>query len=178
MDIKVSVFLISQVLIGIAFCFDLLSFQLKERKQILICFIVASTLIATHFFLLEQVTAACLILVSTTRFLASYFTTAKRWMVFFLLITTVVFYFTFAGKLSILAYAASLIGTWGSFQDKDKALRLCMMMGTTLWIIHNIFAGSPAAVALEIFFLGSNLWGYYRFYIRKIPTSAETGQEL
>jgi hypothetical protein len=41
-----------------------------------------------------------------------------------------------------------------------------MLAGTCLWIIHNLLAGSPGAVILEIFFASSNIIGYYRFYIR------------
>jgi len=41
-----------------------------------------------------------------------------------------------------------------------------MMIGTLVWIGHNALAGSPAAAVLETFFLGSNLVGYYRYYLR------------
>ena len=47
-------FILSQILIGIAICFDLISFQLKERGKILGCLLVSCTLIGIHFALLEQ----------------------------------------------------------------------------------------------------------------------------
>ncbi len=51
----------------------------------------------------------------------------------------------------------------------DKRFRELMMLGIAIWIVHNILAGSPGAVVLETFFLGSNLVGYYRFYRRNPP---------
>jgi hypothetical protein len=44
-----------------------------------------------------------------------------------------------------------------------------MMVSSLVWIVHNILAFTPAAVVLETFFLGSNVFAYYRFYIRRRP---------
>ena len=41
-----------------------------------------------------------------------------------------------------------------------------MLIGTSLWIVHNFLAGSPGAVLMEAIFISSNLVGYFRFYIR------------
>ena len=41
-----------------------------------------------------------------------------------------------------------------------------MFIGTSFWLVHNYFANSPAAVFMEVLFLGSNLIGYYRHYIK------------
>jgi hypothetical protein len=45
-------------------------------------------------------------------------------------------------------------------------LRQLMFIGTCLWLIHNIIAGSPGAVIMEIIFLSSNMVGYFRYYIK------------
>ena len=52
-----TLFALSQLLAGIAIGFDLLSFQFKERRQIIACLIVSCLLIATHFALLGLWTA-------------------------------------------------------------------------------------------------------------------------
>lgn len=41
-----------------------------------------------------------------------------------------------------------------------------MVICSSIWIIHNYLAGSPGAVLMEIFFLSSNIVGYFRYYIR------------
>ncbi|CAH1586108.1 hypothetical protein THF1C08_280031 [Vibrio jasicida] len=47
-------FFLSQVLVAIAICFDLLSFQFKERKKIVASLFCAGVLISSHFALLDN----------------------------------------------------------------------------------------------------------------------------
>ncbi|PHR72087.1 MAG: hypothetical protein COA66_07745 [Arcobacter sp.] len=159
-------FLLSQIFIGIAICFDMMSFQFKERKKIIICFFCASIFIAIHFLLLEQYTAASLVFISALRFITSIFTTSKKLMAIFLLACSAVTFFTYSGLLSILSFLGASINTVASFCKEDKHLRIIMFIGTSFWLVNNYFANSPAAVFMEILFLGSNLIGYYRHYIK------------
>jgi hypothetical protein len=161
-------FAVSQALIGISFIFDLLSFQFKDRKKILICFIISAFFVAAHFIVLSKITAGLIIFISIARFVTASFTASKKWMVFFMLLTVTAFAGTYSSPVSAVALCGSLIGSWASFQKTDRLVRIGMMCGTLLWIIHNALVGSPAAVALECFFLGSNLVGFYRYYVRKV----------
>ena len=159
-------FLLSQILIGLAICTDTISFQFKERKKIVACLLVSCTLISVHFMLLDHWTAAGLGLVGAVRFATSLFSTSKRLMGIFFAATIAVSIFTYSGLLSILGCAGGLFGTAASFCQEDKLLRQLMLIGTSLWIIHNFLAGSPGAVLMEAIFISSNLVGYFRFYIR------------
>lgn len=51
-----SAFLLSQILIGIAFIGDIASFQFKKRQVTLALFAFSAYLISTHYFLLDQTT--------------------------------------------------------------------------------------------------------------------------
>ena len=161
-----SSFALSQLLVGLALCTDILSFQFKNRKHIIICLIISCTLISSHFMLLGHWTAAGLGLVATVRFTTSLFSTSRKFVYLFVGATWIISFVTYEGLLSILGCAGSTFGTVASFCQKDKQLRQLMLACTSIWIIHNILAGSPGAVILEIFFASSNLIGYYRFYIR------------
>lgn len=161
-----SSFALSQVLVGLALCTDILSFQFKERKQIVSCLLVSCILISTHFMLLQHWTAAGLGLVAAARFTTSIFSTSRYFMYFFVGATWIVSALTYQGILSILGCVAGSLGTVGSFCKRDKQLRIFMFACTLLWIIHNFIAGSPGAVILECFFASSNVVGYYRYYIR------------
>lgn len=161
-----SLFALSQLLVGIALCTDILSFQFKERVYILRCLLVSCSLISLHFVCLEHWTAACLGLVAATRFLLSIYSTSRRWMYFFLAASVISTILTYEGILSLLGCGGSLFGTVASFSNDDKRLRQLMLVGTALWLIHNVLAGSPGAVVMELFFIGSNVVGYFRFYIR------------
>jgi hypothetical protein len=161
-----SLFILSQILIGIAICTDLISFQFKEKKQIVSCLIVSCTMISFHFMCLGHWTAACLALLAATRFVTCIFTTRKLYRTLFILATILISFFTFEGVLSILCTLGAILGIYASFCSDDKSLRKVMAVGTAIWLVHNILAGSPGAVVMECLFLGSNFVGYFRYYIR------------
>jgi hypothetical protein len=162
----ISSFLLSQILIGIAFIFDLSSFQFKNRKHILICFTIAASLISAHFFLLGEYTAGSVVALSAIRFIVSIFTTDKRMLYLFLFLILFAGAVTFDGFEDIFSVSAMLLSTFSAFSTVDKKLRLFMMSASTLMITHNILILTPAGILLESFFLASNLFAYYRFYIR------------
>ena len=155
------------MLIGVAFLFDLASFQFKRRKYTLICFTCAASLVATHFFLLGAITAGAVVAVSATRFFVSIFTTDKRVKWLFVAVILVLGIYTFDGYEDVLITIAMLFSTFASFHINEKRLRQFMMLATVLVITHNIVILTPAGIALETFFLGSNLVSYWRFYIKK-----------
>ena len=158
-----STFVWSQVLIAVAIVFDLASFQFKQRQKILGCLFLAGLLIAGHFVLLQQWTAAALMLLASIRYLSSIFSTSKRLMRLFLTASLLITTVTFSGLLSLLSFTGSLFQTTAAFSNNDQKLRQLMLLGTTLWLLHNTLAGSPAAVVMELVFITSNLIGYYRY---------------
>jgi hypothetical protein len=163
----VTPFILSQILIGIAFLFDLASFQFNQRKYTLICFVGAASLISAHYFLLGQNTAGFIIALSATRFLASIFSTDVRLKYLFLLLVTVAGILTFDEIFDLLAIAAGYLATFAVFQPNEKLLRKLMMISTVCIITLNIFIFTPVGIVTETFFLSSNLLSYWRFYIKK-----------
>ncbi|MDP3480995.1 MAG: YgjV family protein [Desulfoprunum sp.] len=163
-----SPFAISQSLVAIAICFDLLSFQFKERPHIIACLIFSCILISCHFAILGHWTATGLGFLATVRFLASLFTTSKKVMGLFMCASVAISIVSYSGILSILSCLGSLFGTAGTFCKDDKRLRQILLIGTSLWLVHNILAKSPTAVLMEALFIASNLVGYYRFYLKRI----------
>jgi len=161
-----SVFVISQLLVGVALIFDILSFQFKNRKNIVLSIAAACFFMAVHFLLLEQWTATVLMMVSAIRYAVSGYTTERKWMYFFCVVAALGTAWTYTGIVSLLSFGATFVLTVAAFSKTDKQLREITFVGVSLWIIHNIVVWSPSAIALESFFLMSNVVGYYRFYIR------------
>ena len=161
-----SLFALSQILIGVAICTDILSFQFKKRTHILYCLLVSCVMISLHFVCLGHWTAAALGLVAATRFSICLHSTSRKVLWLFLGITVGVTVLTYDGLLSLLGCSGALFGTVASFNKNDQHLRQIMAIGTSLWLVHNILAGSPGAVVMEVIFLSSNLVGYFRYYIR------------
>lgn len=162
-----SLFFISQALVIIAIAFDLMSFQFRERKRIVVCLFCATVLIAGHFVLLEHWTAASLMLIASIRYLTSVFSTSSKLKYFFCTASLIATLFTFSGLLSVLSCLASLLQTVAAFNKDDKRLRVMMVVGTSVWLLHNYLVGSPTAVLMSILFMSSNLIGYYRYYYKK-----------
>ncbi|MGB1291914.1 MAG: YgjV family protein [Pseudoalteromonas sp.] len=157
-------FLLSQCLVGVATLLDLASFQFKSRRLILLCLFSSVLLTACHFFMLDQPSAGWLMLIAAARYLYCAF--ARRYMVMlgFIILSMVAVFITWHSWLSGLALIATLVQTLASFQAKDFKLRILMIVGTSLWMAHNIMVGSPIAVLMECLFLTSNIIGLYRFY--------------
>ncbi len=161
-----SLFFLSQILAGLALGIDILSFQMKKLHHILICFILSCLLLSIHFICLNHWTAASLAFFSCICFTVGSFFRKKRYAALCLAAVIALTAYTWEGPLSLLAGAGAIIDVIAAFSENDKQLRQLMFLCTSLWIIHNILAHSPGAVAVECVFLSSNIIGYFRYYIR------------
>jgi hypothetical protein len=162
----VDAFTLSQLLVAIAIVFDVISFQFKARERIVACLFMSGILISIHFCFLAQWTAAGLMGIATVRYLTSIFTTSKKAMWGFSGAAVLMSSLTFSGLVSVISCIGTLFQTRAAFCQRDKDLRLLMIVGTSFWLVHNILVGSPVAVLMEMLFIGSNLVGYYRHYFR------------
>ena len=167
-------FYFSQILVGIAFATDLFSFQFKDRRRILLCFLISLELFSLHFVLLEQFSGASLMLLSACRIFASlklesFDGRSLRVMLLFLFLSLVACIITWQGPRSLIAFAGSVLATLSSFQSHDRPLRLLMMGSTSFWITYDVLVMSPMAVVADGVFLGSNLLGYWRYYGENHP---------
>lgn len=160
-----SSFLLSQIVILIAVFTDIISFQCKQRKYIIACLVLSSTFISLHFIVLNIWTAGGLAFVAAVRFAATLLTTSTIVMLVFMVASVGMTLLTYQNYLSIIGCAATLFGTAASFCRNDKLLRELMLICSSLWLVHNILAGSPLAILIEIIFIGSNIVGYFRFFI-------------
>jgi hypothetical protein len=162
----VTPFIISQILVAIAIGFDLMSFQFKDRKKIVTCLFFAGILISSHFMLLEQWTAASLMAIATVRYLVSVFSTSEKLKYLFCSASIISSVITYSGLISVISCLGSIFQTIAAFNKDDRRLREFMIIGTAFWLLHNYLIGSPTAVIMEVLFISSNLFGYYRFYYK------------
>lgn len=173
-----SPFALSQLLVAIAIVFDLISFQFKNKQNIVACLCVSALLISSHFYLLEQWTAAALMMLAAIRYFVTIFSHSKRVMLIFLCTGSLVSLLTFTGLLSFISFLASSIQTRAAFCQNDQHLRLVMIVGTSVWLLNNALVGSPAGVLMETLFIASNLLGYYRYYGLTLPLNIGSGMYL
>ena len=162
-----NLFLLSQILVGMAIVTDFLAFQCKNRQKILLFLSISCALIATHYFLLSKNTAGILIIISLIKYLVAKYSPLTRNMILLLLIETVAFYLTFEVLSDFIMLSASVSFTFGAFQKNDKYLRLLMMAAAISIITYDILIWSPVAIVLECLYFTSNAIGYCKFYWRK-----------
>lgn len=161
-----SLFAVSQLLVALAICLNILAFQCRKRHIIILLLLVSCALVAVHFLLLGYTTAAGLLLLSMARLAVGLWTVSNKMMGLFALGAVTLTAWTFTGWLSVLSCAAVLLSTVASFSEDDRRLRLAFMSAACLWLVHNWLISSPVAMANDVLFLSSNLIGYYRFHIR------------
>ena len=144
----------------------LVSFQFPGRRPVLIWLSLMSLFSATHFFVLGRPGPTVIVLVGGMKFLTAVFSTNRQFMYFFLFTTLAGFFWVYHSPLSFLALVAGIFGTWGSFQPSERTMRVAMMICTAIWIVHNVFAKTPVAAVMEVFFLISAIGGYRRHFAR------------
>ena len=172
-----SPFVLSQLLAAVGAVFGIVSFQLRERRNVLLCLTVLSCLNASHFLVLGRTTPAILLLLTATQFVTALLSRHWCFVVFYLAAAAVAIGLSYQGLPSWLAFAAFCCGTIGSFQHSDRVLRQCFCAGNIFWIVHNIIVGSPVAILIELAFLTSNLIGYWRLYGRGAPAATPAGSQ-
>jgi len=151
---------------GIATISNLLSFQFKERKHIILFFLISVSCITIHYILLWRIAAATVLWLSILRFFIAYKSTSKYWIYIFILAFILSTLLLFKDSYDFILLLASSLITIAAFQKNDLYLRIWMMVGTTIFISYNLLIWSPIWVLLESVFLWSNFIWYYRHYIK------------
>ncbi len=155
-------FAISQLFAAATLLTGMAAFQFRRRAHILRGWCLAALFAAIHFWFLDAYEACFLVLATASRFLVSSFTTDRRLMYLFLAISLGGFALTYQTPVSLLALTATLVGTIGSFQKSETVMRYTMMATELIWAVHNLIVWTPVALAMEVAFFGSNLFGLLR----------------
>ncbi len=158
-------FLLSQLLVSITLAIECFAMQLKNKNHILALLSISCLFNGFHYLLLDQPTAGYIFLFSSIRFLIS-IKWKFQWMAAAsLCVSLFITIYSYIGFLSVLGFVATVFITTGSFSTNDKFLRIMMILGGTIWLVHNAILWSPVGILVEVVFVGSGVVGYYRYYI-------------
>jgi hypothetical protein len=102
-----------------------------------------------HFLLLGQWTASASATVSLGRSLAAVRYPYKRVGLLFIALSLLCGAWLYTSWVSWLPITASVLGTFALFFLKRARMRLVMMFGTVLWLVHNYIVGSWGGTVLE-----------------------------
>ena len=115
-----------------------------------------------HFLLLGQWTASASATVSLGRSMAAVRYPFKSVGIFFIILSLVCGALLFTSWISWLPITASVLGTFALFFLKGVQMRLVMLGGTALWLVHNYLVGSLGGTVLEAVLCITNLVTIFR----------------
>jgi hypothetical protein len=165
-------FLLSQLLVSVTLIIECGAMQLKNKNYILAALSVSCFFNGFHYLLLDQPTAGYIFLFSSIRFLISIKWKFQWISAASLCVSLVIAVSTYIGILSIIGFVATVFITIGSFSKNDRFLRLMMITGGSVWLLHNLLLWTPVGILVEVIFVGSSCIGYYRYYVAHKPSES------
>ena len=173
---------IAQIFGIIGMIFNLLVFQQKTHKGVLICQFFAAAAFTANYLMLGAFVGGILNLVGAARAVVFFFKNKTHansvvWLVIFILafassypLTFFVFDTPVTVKnliIEILPVIAMIIITVSLRLGSAKAVRFMGLFSSPMWLVYNIFSGSIGAIASEILNLISMVVGIIRFDIKR-----------
>ncbi|MBE7079895.1 MAG: YgjV family protein [Clostridiales bacterium] len=178
-------------IIGVfAMVFNILSYQQKTQRAILVWQLIASALFTVNFFLLGAYVGAMLNAVGIIRSILFLYkdklhTDHLLWMAGFIAVylASYVLNFTLFGKeftagnavLEILPVVGMSLTTFGFRYKEANASRLIGFFNFPLWLVYNILSsGSIGAICCDTFSFTSVIVGYFRLDKKNVNEAEES----
>ncbi|MFI3307437.1 MAG: YgjV family protein [Mycoplasmatota bacterium] len=151
--------MIIQIIGLCAFLFNLFSFHLKKKNDVLALQLYAQIFYAIHYFFLNGISAFIISLINMLRSILFLKNDDKN----FNFITLTILYglimvFTYTNIYSIIPACASLIYTIAVCYGTKKQLVKACIITSLLWIIYNFTVGSYIGILNEIIMISSNTY--------------------
>lgn len=174
--------IIAQAIGIVAMAFNILSYQQKTQKKVIICQLFGCTLFAINFLMLGAIVGAMLNMVGAVR--AVVFMNKEKlhsdnivWLIGFICVYIVSYILTFTvfGKeVSLFNCIIELLPVIGmtattvSLRYKDaKTIRRFGLISSPSWLIYNIVNFAIGAIICEVLCLGSIIIGIIRLDMTK-----------
>jgi hypothetical protein len=167
---------------------NILVFQQKTHKRVLVWQFFAALVFAVNYFMLGAVVGGILNTIGALRSVVFFFGEKTRanhygWLIFFILAFAASYPLTFLAFgteastqnliIEILPVIAMIIATVSLRLGEAKWVRRLGLISSRLWLVYNCSSGSIGAIASEILNLISIIVGIIRLDIKKDNTSAE-----
>lgn len=141
-----------------AFVFGMACFAQTDDRRFKVLMALECAAYVLHFALLGHATAVASAAVSLARSLAALKARTPAVGLLFIGLGLGLGAWLATGWLSLLPIAASCLGTAALFFLRGVPMRLLMLLGTLLWLVHNLAVGSVGGSLLEACLLVSNLF--------------------
>ena len=169
-------YIVSQIFVIINRVLLLVSYQLKNRKNILIVSLLALLANGVVYILLSAWSGLAMVFVAIVRNIIFMLDEKKNGksqkitkrdvgiLVVLYVISIISAIFTYEGILSMMSVVATMLYTYSVWQKKTKVYKILGIIIESVWIIYNIYICSIMGVILNISLLISASIGLNREY--------------
>lgn len=174
--------LIAQTVGIVAMAFNILSYQQKGSKGVIVMQLFGGALFSVHFFMIGATVGGILNLIAAFR--AIIFANREKfkadhlfWLILFisLYVGSYILVFTAFGKaftltaaiIELLPVIAMTATTFGFRSSSAKIIRRFSLISSPSWLVYNIVNVSVGAIICEVFSLFSIVIGILRYDIKR-----------
>lgn len=164
-------FSLTQIIGYIGMALGILAFLQKNDTHMKILIVGVAICLVSHFILLGAYVAAFASCLAGTRAGISIFPLVRRNANYvapvFVVLTVVTAIAVYERPIDILPMLAALNGTYAFFYLEGFRMRCAILVGTCLWLVHNLLAHSYGPLIMEGFILTANLITIFRMHRAK-----------
>lgn len=152
---------------------NVLAMQMKNKKQIILMFILANLFSAINFLLLKSYSGALICGFAIIQTLINKIFENKEVKVpkviigIYVLISIALGRITYTNYIDILPIICSILYTLTILQEKESNIRKISLLNIILWVIYDITIKAYTASVSDALMTISTLIGIYRFDFRK-----------
>lgn len=162
-------YICSQIFIVIDYIFLVITYQLRNRKKILLLNIGAQIFTGLSYFCLNAYSAVAMAIIAIIRDIIFILTTNKKNKTienisFSVIVIAMIIFgiITYETPWSILPVIATILYTFSIYQKNIKHFKLLGMIVSLCWILYNSYLISMFGIILETILLISSVIGYFR----------------
>lgn len=135
--------------------------NLTSYRQVIIVQSIGAAALSIQFYLLGAWTAAGASALALTQ-LSLFAFTSNRNHIIFIQLVSILFLITisvikWSGPESLLALFGSVAGSFARCQKSIIRMKICFLVGSPLWIIHNFIVKAPFALCIDSISITLNL---------------------
>ncbi len=160
--------LLGQIFSILGMIVTVISFQCRERKQILLCQIIGNVLFLCSYLCLSAWSAVAMNIIYIIRNTVYIFKSRFKWLdgigtlLFFCGLCTVAGILTWSDPKDLLTLVGALFGCVALYMNNETRL-LAIKLGDSLcWLVYNILSFVSGGIVCEILNLGSIIIGLLR----------------
>ena len=162
-------FIIAQVFGILIIITNVLSMQMKHKKQIIFMSALVNLLSAIDFILLQSYSGTIICLFAIIQVVINNFFEKKQKRVpniiigMYIVISILLGLITFSSIIDVLPIICAILYTITILQDKEKNIRRISLVNIILWIIYDIICLAYTTAISDFLILISTIVGMYRF---------------